>query len=289
MSGRIFSKNCPVDTIKAQEIQTKIIIDIKNIYPLHEVIPIGSVGRREMTYMHNDIDIAVEAENIDELHNIISSIFEDAVVKESLYVVSIPYEYEEGKTIQVDFILITNPEWTKFRYYCPDYSKGESKYKVGPKIMLTNLLLNHCYDILYDLNEDPKYLHAMFDYSPIGLYVTSFSISNDGAYVSSNKFVTDDPSDIPLMLFGLEGRMEWMNTVESIWDAIHSEHFQYKDRLYYIERNWFLNCFKKGWTSIRPEDFKLEYCTLDEIHTAMLEYVGIHNINRFFNSDEKNI
>lgn len=289
MSGRIFSLNYPVDTLKAQELQAKIIIDIKNIYPMHEVIPIGSVGKRESTYMHEDIDIAVEASDIDELYNIVSSVFPGAVKKESLYIVSIPYIYEEGKHIQVDFILMTNPEWTKFRYYCPDYSKGESKYKVGPKIMLTNLLLNHCYDIINELNEDPIHLHAMLDYSPTGLYVTTFQFTNDGTRISSDRFVSDDPSDIPLMLFGLEGRMEWMNTVESIWEAIHSEHFQYKDRLPYIERNWFINCFKKGWTSIRPEDFKLEHCTVEEINNALLEYIKLHNINRMFNPDEKNV
>ena len=77
-------------------------------------------------------------------------------VIESFYIVSIKYPYkindENIKFVSCDFIQVIDENYTKFRYECPDYTKNESNYKTGMKIMFASMILNHCLIQSFNLN-----------------------------------------------------------------------------------------------------------------------------------------
>ena len=48
-----------------------------------------------------------------------------------------------------------------------------------------------------------------------------------------------------------------------------------------MEISFFTNCFLKGLTHVNPEDFKLQYVTLDDIYLAMNKFKTSAFINRY--------
>jgi hypothetical protein len=98
MGGRLFDIT-PMRVDLAIILQNTLIKKIQNKYPNVECIKLGSVGHKPSDYLHNDIDIGVKCESIEELNKIISNVFLDSAKKisESFYLVSIAYEYDIDK------------------------------------------------------------------------------------------------------------------------------------------------------------------------------------------------
>jgi hypothetical protein len=69
------------------------------------------------------------------------------------------------------------------------------------------------------------------------------------------------------------------NSVETLWEAIHSDIFKYPDEVKSIEKNFFVNCWRKGWVNIVPENFKLQYWTNEELWYFMNKQDKINKIN----------
>lgn len=248
--------------------------EIKDIYPDVECIPLGSVGKKDG--YNGDIDIGVKIDSIDKLYDIISNVFNytETVDMKSLYIVSMKYPYkindEKIKFVSVDFIQVIDTEYTKFRYYCPDYRKGESQYKVGSKIMFMGMLLNHTFKNT-DENDIKKYL-----FDPIGLYLKHYNRNTREYY---KEFITLDPQEIVDMLF-YNSTPDICNSVESLWDGIHSNKFKYPNEVQEIEINFFINSYRKGWEElIKPEDFKLSYWTVEEINHELEKYKIVREVN----------
>ena len=283
MGGRLFDIT-PMRVDSAIILQNTLIKKIQNKYPNIECIKLGSVGHKPSNYLHNDIDIGVKCESVEELNKIISDVFLDSAKKisESFYLVSIAYEYDTDKFIQVDFILVHNIEFTKFRYKVPNYINGESNYKTGMKIMFVHMLLNNCDIVRYGVEEN--YL-PQFDWSPIGLYRYETNINNINDY--KYYFITDDVNVIIHTIFNDNGTYEDFNSVESLWKAIHSDKFLYPNNLKRIEMNWFINCYRKGWYSIKPEDFELQYWTVDEIYDELNKHKKLHELNKLLQNSEE--
>lgn len=155
MSGNLFQKgNFKTEPIKSEVaplLQQLVIQELLNEYPELEYCCIGSVGKKKHGDYNGDIDIAVKAEDIDELEKMIYKVFSytESVSSKSYFIISIAYPYKDildddkMKFAAVDFMLMKDKEYTQFRYYCPDYRKDESKYKVGMKIMWASTILNH--------------------------------------------------------------------------------------------------------------------------------------------------
>ena len=279
MGGKIFNVE-PISAKIALYVQQAILAEIHDIYPDLECLTIGSVGKKNDDDYNSDIDIAIKCESIEELQNIISDVFDytESVTKESLYIVSIKYPYMFGvivKWVQCDFMLMHNKDYTAFRYYCPDYRKAESKYRVGAKIMFTDMLLNHVPGIRGDWDDN---FIIKADFRPTGLY--RYVINKDKQEYLE-EFVTDNPKEIAKLCF-IDSDINHFNTVESLWEAIHSPVFASPNEVKIIERNWFINCWRKGWTSIVPEDFDLQYWTNEEIWKYINKQKLINKINNIF-------
>lgn len=280
MSGRLFDNAEPISSLIAPAIQSNIINEIKEIFPDLICIPIGSVGKRCDNDFNGDIDIAIKCKDVETLRHIIDNVFyyiEDTIVTESLYIVSIKYPYSiDGKTIkyvQVDFMNVWDEDYTRFRYYCPDYRKNESNYKVGQKIMFASMLLNHVKEKYDGLND--KHL-VKFDFRPTGLFRYWYDVKCN---LLHEQFVTIDVAKIVNMCFS-DGNKNHFNSVETLWEAIHSDIFKYPNEVKSIEKNFFINCWRKGWVNIVPENFKLQYWTNEELWYFMNKQDKINKINR---------
>lgn len=275
----MFSKTEPIHAEIAPIVQESIINEMLEKYPELEILPIGSVGKKGEGQFNSDIDLAIRIKDAESLKLLIEDIFDyiPVVTVESLYIVSIPYPYEfknELKYVQCDFMIMWDREYTAFRYKCPDYSKNESNYKVGAKIMFANMLLNHC------LEEKNKNLtegqFGKFDFRPTALYRFIFDINRSKW---KEEFITTNPTEIAGYAFK-DSDISHFDTVESLWKEVHSDNFKYPDEVKIIEKNWFVNCRRKGWTSIIPEDFELQYWTNDEILEFVNEQKMVNKINQ---------
>lgn len=287
MSGKVFGTEAqPIDAELAPYIQNAIMAEIHAEYPDIVTIPLGSVGKK--TTPSGDIDLGIKCESRDELEKIVDKVFGylETKVIESYYIVSIKYPYkvndEDIKYVSCDFIQVVDENYTKFRYECPDYTKNESAYKTGMKIMFTSMILNHCQE--RNANMAAGY-YGKYDFTPIGLYLYSINIENMMDYTYD--FVTTNVDDIIHLPFNEKGSWDDFHSVETLWAAIHSDKFKYVDELKIIELNWFINSYKKGWYSIKPEDFKLSYWTVDEINKKLEFYKGLQKINYMINKGKE--
>lgn len=280
MSNHIFNETEKIPALIAPKIQKEIIDRILDKFPELGILPIGSVGKKKDNDFNGDIDIAILCHDIEELKWMIKKVFYDldSYTIESYYIISIKYPYEyngETKYVQCDFMIMWNPEYTAFRYYCPDYRKDESKYKVGAKIMFANMILNHCDEKNKNL---PNGYVGKFDFRPTALFRYVYDLNN---FVYKEEFITDNPKEIASYVF-YDGDVHHFDSVETLWNAVHDSHvFKNIEQTPIIEQNFFRNCFRKGWTSIIPEDFKLEYNSIEDIYKIINRQKLINKINEF--------
>lgn len=279
MSNRVFINTEPIKSKLAISVQQEIMDKILAKYPDTEYLFIGSVGKKKDDDYNGDIDIAIKCKTIEDLENLINSVFGylETVKMESLYIISIKYPYrdmDEIKYVQCDFMIMWDKLYTAFRYWCPDYRNNESKYKVGAKIMFANMILNHTDEKNKGLQEDEI---GQFDFRPTALY--RYVYKKDYSKYKE-EFITMDPFEIAKYCFK-DGDPDHFISVETLWDAVHNpDVFKNIEQTKIIERNFFKNCYKKGWTSIKPEDFKLQYWTIDDINKLLKEEQFIHEINK---------
>lgn len=280
MGANLFNKTCDkIEASIAPYIQQSIINEILEVYPYLTIIPIGSVGKK--SDYNSDIDIAIVTHDIDYLREIISTVFDytESITIESIYVVSIKYPYKykgELKYAQCDFMNVLDAAYTRFRYYCPDYTKNESLYKVGQKIMFANLIINHTKEKDENLDDGQ---FARFKYEPTGLIRYIYDIQNNRC---RDYLYTLDPNVIANMCF-TDGDVSHFNSVETLWNAIHSDVYKYPEELKEIEKRFFIYCYKKGWTNIIPEDFEMTYWTVEEINKFLDSEKSFHNLNKIAN------
>lgn len=285
MSGHLFSKASKIPAVDAIRVQNEIIEKIHSYDNNLEILPIGSVGKKKE--YNGDIDIAIKCKSFSDLYNVIHTAlqFSDDNYKqlnnEILFVHSICYPYVSSEDnqehfVQVDFMLIDNIDYAKFRYYCPNYINKESKYKVYARILFWFIILNNCDEKNVGLskNEVGKFL-----FYPTGLYR---SIINKNAFKESRmELFTQDPDKIISIAFKDGVELKNVLTVENLWNLIHSDKFKYPDKVKRIEFKLFEESYKKPWEelNINPGDFELQYWTVDEITTRLKRYDKMNEIN----------
>lgn len=280
MSGNLFKDKCTSILLKdAHRVVDEVITKIREKFPQKIVMPVGSAGFKEES---SDLDIAVEAISIDELKSVVTTVFgHTPYMMEALYIVSIPYKYMSNgqeKFVSIDFIQMIDAQYTHFRYKSPNYLEGESKYKVGTKIMLVGDLLRISPLRLKGLDANEE---AWMDYAPIGLYryvhLKPFIISS----YYYKQFVTIDKNEVMRMIFKVP-KEEWFNSVESIWDALHTQEVVDKEMVKQIEASFFVNCYRKSWEAqVQPEDFRLDYWTVNQIRDLMKKESTIRKANQY--------
>lgn len=280
MSNRVFVNTEPISSRIAPAVRDEIMGKILEKYPDLGYEYIGSVGKKDPDDFNGDIDIAILCHDISELEYMVDDVFGylDTKVIESYYIVSIKYPYKDNdieKYVQCDFMIMWNPDYTKFRYKCPDYRViPESHYKVGAKIMFSSMILNHCKERHEGL---PEGCVGKFDFRPTALFRYVIDINNKRY---KEEFVTYDPKVIAGYAFK-DADTKWFDSVETLWYGIHSDKFKYPEETKALEINFFVNCYRKGWTSIKPEQFILQESTEEEIYKKIEEYKLINKINEF--------
>ena len=189
-----------------------------------------------------------------------------------------PLDDDKLKFAAVDFMMMKDKEYTEFRYYCPDYRKNESKYKVGVKIMWANTILNHTKERLNGVDLTKNQMGS-FRFVPTGLYQTIFNV--DTFEVISNKFITTNVDEIVNMVFD-DGDRSHFNSVETLWEGIHSEHYKYPEEVKILEARLMINSYRKGWKEIIDSgDFKMKYWTKEDIYKMIEPYRLERNINKY--------
>ena len=266
MSGNIFNNTEKIIATDAIKIQNEIIEKLSHYIDRTNIIKIGSIGKHTNDHYHGDIDLAIKCNNFNELSDIVYKAFPDDKYihyinsSKNLYLHSIQYEYinfnNEIKYVQVDFILSTNIDYTKFRYFCPDYTKENTKYKVYARILLLSIILNNCDTNTYSL-------------TPIGLYN------------KHTKLYITNVNDIMNMMFNSDININDISTVEKIWNIIHSDKFKHSEYLKNIEKAFFIVSYSQPWEelNIYPEDFTLTYWTNEDINSICRQLDDINNIN----------
>lgn len=298
MSGRLFrigeSKSEPIKSEMAPLVQQLVIKELLNVYPDLEFCCIGSVGKKKDGEFNGDIDIAIKTDSVEELETMIKKVFYylDTVTSRSYYIVSVKWPYCDildnmaPKFVTVDFMVMRDKEYTEFRYYCPDYRKDESKYKVGVKIMWANTILNHCKERLDGVNIENDEM-GMLRFVPDGLWQTVFSTKD--FHVISKNFITTDVDKIVNMVFD-DGKRDWFNSVETLWEGIHSNHFRYPEEVKILERNLMVNSYRKSWNEkIDPHDFDFKYWDVDDIIKECKKYEFEKRINTYIENHPNNI
>lgn len=274
MSGNLFQQGdypaTPIKSEIAPLLQQLIIKELLDVYPNLEYACIGSIGKKKDGEYNGDVDIAIKADSLEELETMIHKIFDytECITSQSYYIVSIKYPYKDIldddklKFAAVDFMIMRDKAYTEFRYWCPDYRKDESKYKVGVKIMWANTILNHCKERLegVDMENDEM---GMFRFVPDGLWQTIFNVHT--FKVKEEKFITTDIDRIVNMVFK-DGDRSHFNTVESLWEAIHSDVYKYPQEVKILEMTLMINSYRKNWKEkIDPYDFEFTYWTPEQV------------------------
>lgn len=281
MSGNLFQQEeNPAQPIKSEIaplLQQLVIKELLDVYPNLEYCCIGSIGKKKDGEYNGDIDIAIKVENVEELEKMIHKVFSytESVTSESYFIVSIKYPYKDIldddklKFAAVDFMVMRDKDYTQFRYYCPDYRKDESKYKVGVKIMWANTILNHCKERLEGVDLDKGQMGS-FRFVPDGLYQSIFDTKT--LKLISNKFVTTDVDKIVNMVFS-DGDRSHFNSVETLWEGIHSDVYKYPEEVKALEMRLMVNSYRKWWKEkVNPEDFEFTYWSTEDIKKECRKY-----------------
>ena len=241
-----------------QEIKEKI----KNKYPNLVFDAIGSLGKKNPDDETGDIDIAVVID---------SKVSLCSIIEDSLYniteinmnttpkVMSIGYLYEnneiENCIIQVDFMIVKNLSWAKWRFQSPDLKNGESKYKADPKVFLMQYMISALpLDMPITYFEDGVTIKTKYKYTlnQEGLFIHKLNYEGKRGKPIKNpsrevyKFITDNPYKVTEYLFPLydsdpDYDDETFHCVEKLWKSLHQYYNNEsdKDYLYAVEKRFY--------------------------------------------------
>lgn len=206
---------------------------------------LGTAGKKPDDQLSGDIDIGVSSDEIASINTLkLSEVYQWMInklnsmgyeTKEvpgfSQVSVSYPIIGRKNKDkVQVDFMLSSNLDWTKFIYYSPNLKNGESKYKsIYRNLLLAGSVSLFNVKILKkDKSNVPieiqKYALRLND----GIYsiVKSFAGSNETIVKTGkvlkdrDKFFSRTPDEIVKFFIGKSYTENDINTFEKLYDII---------------------------------------------------------------------
>ncbi len=220
------------------EIEKKVhsVSKFKNI----DMAALGSIGKKADDQTNGDIDVAVRVDTKDELNEIVDTCFGDCEINyntmKTITSFGYPYNIDGYKGIaQVDFMIVQNMDWAKAYYHSPNLKTGESKYKGVVRTTLLNDIVS-CIpvkDAKDEYFEDgvtvKKHWKHTFNTEGIFIQLVDFCgkngkpVKNGKKLKEFEKLVTNDPTNLVKFLFGDNGDIKDINSVESLWEAIHDK------------------------------------------------------------------
>lgn len=221
-----------------------------------DAAPIGSFGKKVADATSGDLDIAVSVDKIASANSL--PINSDAVlefmdetlrkagfsttVSKGFKQISIGVVIPGTKDIaQVDLMLSTSLEWSRFMYYSPDFTKSESKYKGAYRNLLVMAIIN------YSKREAAK-LTDKGEVEEINTYVLQLDrgvqevrksfMGKKGSIVKTaetlhdyDKFISNTPDVVIKIAFGDDAKVNDAMTFEGCWSLTNSTAFPHKDKL----------------------------------------------------------
>lgn len=241
--------------------ETKAVYDYtqKKIFPLLgldgegiDAAVIGSYGKKPASMLSGDVDVAVSADVIaakneisfkDLLGFIDSTLkkkgYETAVSKGFNQVsvsIQIPGTNDYG---QVDLMLSTNLDWSRFMYHSPNFIEAESKYKgLYRNILLMSIISESKRKIEKetDAGEAEEYSQYAVRMESGVFKVRKTFLGKSGKLTKTakllhdyDKFITNTPEGIVELAFGKNVVPGDIMTFESIWAKFMAKDFKHKD------------------------------------------------------------
>ena len=254
--GNAVKTSNPIPAWVAPKVYEEIEAAIKKVAPDIKMAPLGSLGKKKDEDFTGDIDIAIEIKTKQELIEFLEKAFPDVEhVNTKNDIESIGYEYDiEGAkgVAQVDFMVVQNFEWSKFRYSSPDFKKGESKYKGAVRNCLASIIVSEIpvKDVENEYFEDGVTLKRKYKYTfnAEGVFRQLVDYcGKNGKPVKNGKklkefelLITNDPQNCMQFVFGDKATWDDWKSAEDMWRALHDpKKFKWQDVVPTIEDRFY--------------------------------------------------
>ena len=286
MSGH--AVNCQrIKMRDAEEIYNDIEKKLNKRYPNWLFCAIGSLGKKDPDVETGDIDIAivwdtqVPGKTIKEtLCDVLNEALGDNIVEVNLNttpkVMSIGYKYNDI-IAQVDFMLVKNIAWAKWRFQSPDLKNGESKYKADPKVFLMQYMFSALpLNMPIEYFEDGVTVKTKYKYTlnQEGLWIQKLNYEGKRGKPIKNpirevyKFISDNPYKVTEYLFPLydsdpDYDENTFHCVEKLWNTFHQQYKYESDRdyVYAVEKRFYEEYINnpKSECQLDPNDFPCRF------------------------------
>jgi len=161
----------------------------------------------------------------------------------------------EKGTVQVDFIPLTDIEWSKFIYYSPDYRVDESSYKSAHRNWLFSAILSQK-KIVLDTDSNGEILdfevpvlrlsEGLFWYTKTYRGKIKERTTRSEKIPGKEVFITNDPDEFVKFTFGDKYNPSDVKTFEDVFAIINSPDFYLYDKLDKIKDKyiWYMSRVK---------------------------------------------
>ena len=230
----------PIPAIIAPKVYDEIEKKVHSVSKFKDIdmAALGSIGKKADGQTNGDIDVAVRVDTKDELNEIVDTCFSNCEINyETMKTITsfgYPYNIDGYKGIaQVDFMIVQNMDWAKAYYHSPNLKTGESKYKGAVRTAALSCVIS-CIpvpDVKDEYFEDGKTVkkHWKHTFNTEGIFIQLVDfcgkngkpVKNGKKVKEFEKLVTNDPTNLVRFLFGDEGTLYDINSIESIWKAVH--------------------------------------------------------------------
>jgi len=282
MSGH--AVNCQrIKMRDAENVYKEIEIKLKENYPELLFSAVGSLGKKSPDTETGDIDIAIaiNTENPKErlkeiLENSLGIYITEMNMNTTPKILSIGYLYNEC-IVQVDFMIVKNLAWAKWRFQSPDLKNGESKYKADPKVFLMQYMVSALpLNMPIEYFEDGVTIKTKYKYTlnQEGLWIQKLNYEGKRGKPVKNpsrevyKFITDNPYKVTEYLFPLydldpDYDENTFHCVEKLWKTLHQQYKYESDRdyVYNVEERFYKEYVNnpRSECQLDPNDFPCMY------------------------------
>lgn len=240
---------------------------------------IGSYGKKRKGETHGDLDIAVSTKALGDRNGLgkedlvdfvndalVNSGFETKIMRGFKQVsAGIPIP-GTSDIAQVDFMLSSDLEWSKFVYHSPNYREKESKYKGSVRnALLMAIITETSKNILKQTPEgDVEELESNVIRYPEGIYKSRRSWAGKKGLVKTPKLlkdfdelITTNPQEVVELVVGKGYDPNSIGTFESLWHLVTRDDFKHWDKLEDILKKFAGNLKAQGLPV--PEEAKEMY------------------------------
>ena len=264
MSGH--AVNCQrIKMRDAEEIYNEIEYKLHKVNPDWPISAIGSLFKKNLDDETGDIDIAivynvsktgstVKEMLAEKLNEILGDNITEINLNTTPKILSIGYKHNDI-IAQVDFMLVNNIAWAKWRFQSPDLKNGESKYKADPKVFLMQYMFSALpLNMPIEYFEDVETIKKKYKYTlnQEGLWIQKLNYEGKRGKPVKNpsrevyKFISDNPYKVIEYLFPLydsdpDYDENTFHCVEKLWNTFHQQYKYESDRdyVYAVEKRFY--------------------------------------------------